>query len=103
MKNEIFHEECFQQFEEYFSKIKNHKSDDKELKSRIQGFVNAGEFLNILSREQATALMEKAHLNVFKMTIHQRKERKILIKSALKEDNSDFFNVPAINRKISKS
>jgi len=100
MKSENFNEECLQQFEEYFSNIKTHHIDNKELKSRIQGFVRAGEFLGVITREQAMAIMEKAHLNIFNMTIHARKERKHLIKSVLVDNNRDFFDIPAIHRKI---
>ena len=93
-----FKSECLRQFIEYFTLLKNNKVDN-ELKNRLQGFINAGEFLKIISRQEASELMEQAHLTVFKISSQARKQKKELIKSALNDDNSDFFTIPAINRK----
>ena len=95
-----FKEECLRQFIEYFTLLKNSKVDN-ELKNRLQGFISAGEFLQIISRHEATELMEQAHLTVFKMSSQERQSQKALRKSALNDDNSDFFTIPAVNRKHS--
>jgi hypothetical protein len=47
---------------------------------REQGFINAGEFLNVITRADAIQLMDDAHLSVFGVTNEQRKERKAEIK-----------------------
>jgi hypothetical protein len=95
-----FKSECLRQFIQYFNQLKNNNIDN-ELKIRLQGFINAGEFLKIISRKEASELMEQAHLTVFKISSQERKLKKELIKSALNDDNSDFFTIPAINRKHS--
>jgi len=100
MASTDFKDECLRQFIDYFALLKNNKIDN-ELKNRLQGFINAGEFLHIISRQEAIDIMEEAHLSVFKMSSQARQYKKALIKSALDNDNSDFFTIPAINRKHS--
>ncbi len=97
IKNDNFKDECLRQFIDYFTLLKNSKVDN-ELKNRLQGFISAGEFLEVISRQEASELMEQAHLTVFKISSQERQSQKSLRKSALNDDNSDFFTVPAIER-----
>jgi hypothetical protein len=97
MEQENFKRECHRQLLEHFNLVKKQKVDDA-MKHRIQGFINAGEFLNIVTREQAIQLIDIAHLEVFGVTKEQRKSRKTSMKSALKGEDENYFDIPAIER-----
>ncbi len=99
MADNSFQQECLRQFTDYFTQLKQGVVDN-DLKNRLQGFINAGEFLHIISREESTALMEQAHQSVFNMSSQARKHKKSLIHSVRNDENSDFFNIPAIQRKL---
>jgi len=99
MADNSFRQECLRQFTDYFTQLKRGITNN-ELKNRLQGFINAGEFLDIISRQEAIDIMEEAHLSVFKMSSQARQHKKSLIKSIRTDENSDFFNIPAIQRKL---
>jgi len=92
-----FKQECYQQLLTHFRLVKAQKLDEA-MKHRVQGFINAGEFLNILTREQAIQIIDVAHLEVFGITKEQRKSRKKSIKSILKGEDESYFDIPAIER-----
>jgi hypothetical protein len=50
-------------------------------------------------RPEAIELMEQTHFDVFGISNEQRKSQKQNIKSALKGENDNFLEIPAINRK----
>ena len=98
MEQESFKQECHRQLLEHFHLVKKRKVDDV-MKHRIQGFINAGEFLNLVTREQTIQIVDIAHLAVFGNTKEKRKANKDVIKSLISGDNNSAFDVPAIHRK----
>ena len=79
MDKESFKQACIRQLLTSFELLQKNKLDTG-LKHRVQGFINAGEFLNVITRADAIQLMDDAHLSVFGVTNEQRKERKAEIK-----------------------
>ena len=96
---EDFKRECSRQLMGYFQLLHKNKLDT-ELKHRVQGFINAGEFLEVITRAEAIQLMDDAHLSVFGVTNEQRRIRKAEIK-AVRNDNS-IFDIPAIERLVKR-
>lgn len=88
-----------QQFADIFTSSKAGK-DTAELRLRTQGFIYAGELLELCSRDDVTQLMEQQHQVVFGCSVGQRKpsERKRR-QQALKAGDYDYFDEPAFNRK----
>ncbi len=60
------------QFRDLFQASKAGK-DNSEQCLRAQGFIHAGELLQLCSRQQVQQLMEKVHLEVFDISIAERK------------------------------
>lgn len=88
-----------QQFTEIFATSKAGK-DTTNLKSRTQGFIYAGELLELCSREDVTQLMALVHQDVFGCSIEQRNpNEKTLRQQALRSGNYNYFDEPALNRK----
>jgi len=85
-------------FIQYFESVASRKPDEA-LKHRIQGFIQAGEVLLVISREQSTQTMEAAHLHVFGESINERKSKKAAFKEALKARDDSYFEIPAFERK----
>tara|TARA_B100000809_G_C14745592_1_gene390187 strand:+ start:45 stop:356 length:312 start_codon:yes stop_codon:yes gene_type:complete len=102
LEKESFKQECTRQLITYFQLL--HKNNlDTELKQRVQGFINAGEFLNVITRADAIQLMDDAHLSVFGVTNEQRKERKAEIKAVRSGHEDSIFEIPAYDRLIKRS
>jgi len=57
-----FERECSRQLADYFQLLHKNKLDT-ELKHRVQGFINAGEFLGVITRAEAIKLMNETYLN----------------------------------------
>ncbi|WP_339724777.1 hypothetical protein [uncultured Paraglaciecola sp.] len=89
---------CYSQLVQVFNNTLKGQPDDK-LKFRTEGLLQAGKLLGYLSREDATELMNMAHIEVFGQTIEDRKNHKENIKKALTDDGSDFFTIPAYERR----
>ncbi|GAA5136764.1 hypothetical protein [Thalassotalea piscium] len=90
--------ECYRQFLAYFTQLSSGEIET-EKKNRLQGFINAGQFLNILSHADAQQLMNQAHLEVFGKTTEQRLEAKAFLQSVRKGEKEEVFSIPAISRK----
>jgi len=97
MEQNNFRQECHRQLLDHFNLVKRQKVDEAMI-HRIQGFINAGEFLNIVTRKEAIQIIDIAHLEAFGVTKEQRKNRKTSIKSALKGEDESYFDIPAIER-----
>lgn len=97
MNKAKFTQECHRQLLEHFALVKIQKVDDVMM-HRIQGFINAGEFLNLVTRDEAISLIDVAHHEVFGITKEQRKTRKEEIKNSIKADDFSVFEIPAIER-----
>ena len=89
---------CYGQLLEVFTNTHKGQKDDK-LQYRTEGLLQAGKLLGLFSRADAADLMDKAHFEVFGQTIEGRKNYKENVKKALVDDNSDFFNIPAYERR----
>jgi uncharacterized protein YgfB (UPF0149 family) len=101
MNKEAFKGECKRQLTQHFELLQNNTLDD-ELKHRVQGFINAGEFLAVISRAEAIALMDETHLAVFGMTHEQRKIRKAEIKAVRNDQKTTVFDIPAVERLVNR-
>jgi hypothetical protein len=92
-----FTQECHRQLLEHFALVKIQKVDEA-MKHRIQGFINAGEFLNLVTRDEAIGIIDAAHHEIFGMTKEQRKARREAVKLSIREDDFSIFDAPAIYR-----
>lgn len=93
-----FTQECHRQLLEHFALVKIQKVDEA-MKHRIQGFINAGEFLNLVTRDEAISIIDTAHHEIFGMTKEQRKARKEEIKNSIKGHDFNIFDEPTIARR----
>lgn len=98
MEKKAFIEYCAQQLNQVFTATKQGKPDLK-LKHQTEGLLRAGELLDIVSREQAAALIEKTHVDVFGVTPLERAERKKSLQDIKDFSSNDFFDIPAIHRR----
>jgi hypothetical protein len=80
-----------------FELAKQHKKDNKQ-KYRIEGFIHAGRLLGIISEQEATDLMEEAHMEVFGESIGARKNRKATLLEAIENGNDVYIDIPAFER-----
>lgn len=86
------------QFREIFQTSKA-GNDNSEQRLRTQGFIHAGELLQLCSRTQVQQLMEKTHLEVFGLSISDRKPSEAVKRQlALKHGDYDYFEEPAFVR-----
>jgi hypothetical protein len=86
------------QFIDIFTTSKAGK-DTTELRLRAQGFIHAGELLQLCSRSEIQELMDARHYEVFGCTYAQRKPKESERRQqALKQGDYDYFDEPAFNR-----
>ncbi len=97
MDKELYIQECYRQLISHFALVKKQKVDEA-MQHRIQGFINAGEFLGLFSRDEAIKVIDDAHFKIFGITKEQRKARNSQIKSARGDDDYSIFDTPAIDR-----
>ncbi|MBU2114390.1 MAG: hypothetical protein KKE94_11555 [Gammaproteobacteria bacterium] len=98
-QQQLFLSALKQQFVDIFTSSKA-GHDTTALRSRTQGFIYAGELLELCSREEIKQLMEATHLAIFGCSTEQRKpNEKARRQQALKTGDYDYFDEPAFNRK----
>lgn len=97
MDNKTYTDKLTSLFTQYFESVLARKPDT-ELKNRIQGFIQAGELLSVINREQSAKIMEDSHLHVFGESISERKSKKEAFKEALKSRDNSYFEIPAYER-----
>ena len=97
MNKQQYLQNCYQQLVQVFELATQHKKDDKQ-KFRTEGFMHAGKALGVISHDDAVAVMEQAHFDVFGETIDDRRNRKATLKEAIKRGDDDFINIPAYER-----
>jgi len=97
MDRKAFIEKCYEQLLDVFQKAKHHQKDEK-LKFRLEGFIQAGKVLGLISNEDAMQVMERAHFDVFNETITQRDKRKARLHEALLKGDDTYINIPAYER-----
>jgi hypothetical protein len=98
MEKEVFIEYCSQQLKQVFNATKEGKPDLK-LKHQSEGLLRAAELLDVISRTEASKLIEKEHLAVFGITSVERAERKRMLQELKESSPDDFFDIPAIERR----
>lgn len=98
MESNEFIEYCSTQLKLVFHAAKQGKSDIK-VKHQTEGLLRAGELLGVISRAQASQLMEKTHVEVFGVTPAQRALRKQTLMDVKASLSDDFFDIPAIERR----
>ncbi len=97
-QQDLFLVQLEKQFHEIFQTSKAAK-DNSAQRLRTQGFIHAGELLQICSRQQVQQLMEKVHLEVFGVSISERKPSEAAKRQqALKHGDYDYFEEPAFVR-----
>lgn len=101
MNKELYIQECYRQLIAHFELVKKKKVDEA-MKHRVQGFINAGEFLGLFTRDEAIKVIDDAHFKIFGITKEQRKAHKENVKSAIKNYDDNFFNIPAIERRVGR-
>jgi len=73
--------------------------DNSEQRFRAQGFIHAGELVQLCSRQQVQQLMEKVHLEVLGISIAERKpSAQARRQQALQLGDYAYFEEPAFNR-----
>ncbi|MGJ8692111.1 MAG: hypothetical protein ACSHW0_06480 [Thalassotalea sp.] len=85
------------QFYQHFTLVKK-QTPDHDLKLRMQGYINAGQVLGVITSADAEAIMEQQHQVVFGESIEARKTAKQQFKNAVKTRDESFFELPAIER-----
>ncbi len=98
MDKQTFINYCATQLQQVFNATKQGKPDLKT-KHQVEGLLRAAELLEVLSREQAVALIEQQHLAVFGVTAEQRAERKRVLAEVKGACSEAFFDIPAIERR----
>lgn len=97
-QRELFFINLKQQFTEIFQASKADKNNT-ELRLRTQGFIQAGELLALCSRQEVQQLMEQVHVEVFGVSIEERKPKEQARRQqALKLGDYEYFDEPAFNR-----
>jgi hypothetical protein len=79
MNNQEYSTYCYSQLVQVFSNTHKGQKDDK-LKFRTEGLLQAGKLLGFFSPDDAKALMNTAHIEVFGQTIDERKNPKEQVK-----------------------
>ena len=97
MEREVFLESCYQQLLVIFQKAKNYQKDDKQ-KYRLEGYIQAGKVIGLISNKDAATVMENAHFGVFNETIEARRKRKATLHEALLRGDDSYTNIPAYER-----
>jgi hypothetical protein len=97
-QRELFLITLKQQFSDIFTTSKAGK-DTAELRFRAQGFVHAGELLQLCSRDEIKQLMDQVHKEIFGINVAERKPKEYdRRQQALKLGDYDYFDEPAFNR-----
>ncbi len=98
-QRELFLITLKQQFTDIYTTSKAGQ-DTSELRLRAQGFVHAGEILELCSRTEVQQLLEQVHQVVFGCSTLQRKPKEFdRRQQALKLGDYDYFDEPAFNRR----
>ncbi|WP_340676727.1 hypothetical protein [Paraglaciecola sp.] len=89
---------CRNEIYKIYQLTKDGKPDDV-LKHRIEGFIQAGIFLDLITPQDAKLMMENIHLEIFGESVEERKKRKASFEQLKVNDPDKYFDEPAINRK----
>ncbi|AWB68461.1 hypothetical protein C2869_19540 [Saccharobesus litoralis] len=98
MDKPSFEQECYRQLVNLFTQTKANNTDTLA-KGRAEGFLFAGQFMGLISANEGQAIIEKAHMDVFGVTVAERKDKKAKLRKAIEEGDDAYFDMPAILRK----
>ncbi|MBU2881199.1 hypothetical protein KO525_02805 [Psychrosphaera sp. B3R10] len=98
VSSDVFKKEVYQRLFELYQSSKAGNEIEKQ-KHRVEGFIAAGEFMNLISNDEGKILLEQAHIDVFGETILCRKNRLEKRRNAVLQNNVSYFDEPAILRK----
>jgi hypothetical protein len=98
MDKQAFTKYCADQLNAVFIAAKKGKTDDK-LKHRSEGLLLAGELLGVITKSEASELIEQEHIAVFGETSAQRAERKNSLQAIKNKSPDAYFDIPAIERR----
>ena len=101
MDKTYFKSEAYRQLIDVFNKTLA-KQPDMEAKARTQGFIYAGQFMQIITHDEARALIEKAHIEVFGVISAERKTITAKQKLAFETHDYEYFEIPTIERMTGK-
>lgn len=88
------------QFKQIFT-LSKAGNDNSIERYRAQGFIQAGELLQLCSRDDVQHIMQQMHQDVFGCSVEQRSNNnasKAQRQQALSAGDYDYFDEPAINR-----
>jgi len=105
MDKQNFIAELSGQFQRIFSEGKQ-GIDVTEQRLRTQGFIQAGELLQLVSRAEVSALMASVHQTVYGQTLDERlagKQQQAARRFALANGDMQFFSEPACLRQPKQS
>ncbi len=107
MQQQQFSNALSQQFLQIFQ-LSQQGADTSSAKLRTQGFIQAGELLGLVSRDEVSSLMDAAHQQVFgcsvaqRLAIHQQQavqqEFRQSRRQALADGDYRYFDEPALQR-----
>ncbi|MGS2719597.1 hypothetical protein [Paraglaciecola aestuariivivens] len=98
LSHQAFIEYCQVQLQQVFQATKQ-GAPDLKAKHQVQGLLRAAELLGVITREQATALIEQQHFVVFGQSVQDREQRKRTLAAVKGFSASEFFDIPAIERR----
>ena len=81
-----------------FERSKRGEKSAKE-KAQLEGFMEAGKAMNIITHKEGMELMDKVHIQVFGETMNERKANNGRIRQAIEMNDFDYIEIPAINRR----
>ncbi len=72
---------------------------DDAARHRMEGFMNAGQVLGIVTQAEVRELIEHVHYEVFNETVAERKSRKASLASLKASEPDRYYAIPAIERR----
>lgn len=97
-QRDLFMLDVERQFRDIFT-ISRASGDNQVERMRAQGFIHAGELLQLCTRNELNALMEKVHKEVFGCSIAERApKQQVLRQRALQLGDYEYFDEPALYR-----
>ena len=100
MNKKMFLAEVAYQLEAIYKASKSGLKPGVKARHRCEGFMRAGEFMGIVSREELSALMEQCHKEVFGESVAEREaHRKQQQKWSSESVDYSEFESPAFDRK----
>lgn len=98
LQQDLFLIKLESQFRDIFQTSKAGR-DNSEQRLRAQGFIHAGELLELCTRQQVQQLMERVHLEVFGIHISERQPAEARRRQqALQLGDYDYFDEPVFIR-----